>query len=140
MYSIYLQFSNLRLVRCIEGSIRLVSGDSWYNFYRGNEADSPEVNYIEDALSQGRVEMCVSGSYMSVCGDQGQGWTNEDAAVVCNELGFTRLGIYYYYTQEKFVRLMVHITSIRVPSLLLDHVLCITSLKSSCTYCRQSQL
>ena len=68
-------------------------GDSADDFYRGDEMDNDDVSYINDALSQGRVEICLQGSYGTICANGGQGWTNEDAAVVCSELGFTRLGI-----------------------------------------------
>ena len=69
-------------------------GDSAYDFYGGAERESIDVNYIDDSLSQGRVEICIHGSYGSVCANSGHGWSNEDAAVVCNELGFTKFGTY----------------------------------------------
>lgn len=79
----------------MDGSIRLVVGNSADDFYRGDEMDNDDVNYIDDALSQGRVEICLQGSYGTICANSGQDWTNEDAAVVCSELGFTRLGMTY---------------------------------------------
>lgn len=81
------------IVNCIQGSIRLVVGDSADDFYQGLEMDNIDVNYIDDSLSQGRVEICIEGSYGTICASSGHGWTNEDAAVVCNELGFTKFGM-----------------------------------------------
>ena len=79
----------------MNGSIRLVVGNSAEDFYQGDEMDNSDVNYIDDTLSQGRVEICIQGSYGTICADSDQGWSNEDAAVVCNELGFTKLGNIY---------------------------------------------
>ena len=77
---------------CMDGSIRLVVGNSAEDFYQGDEMNNGDVNYIDDALSQGRVEICIQGSYGTICANSGQGWSNEDAAVVCQELGFTKIG------------------------------------------------
>lgn len=63
------------------------------DFYQGDEMDSTDVNYIDDALSQGRVEICIQGLYTTICANRGHGWTNEDAAVACSELGFTSIGM-----------------------------------------------
>lgn len=87
-----LLLSYIPLANCTEGSIRLVVGDTADDFYQGSEMESTDVHYIDDSLSQGRVEICIRGSYATICADSGQGWTNEDAAVVCSELGFTRYG------------------------------------------------
>ena len=85
----------LFIENCMEGSIRLIVGNSAYDFYQGAEMSNSDVNYIDDALSQGRVEICIEGSYGTICANDGQGWSNEDAAVVCNELGFTKYGLYH---------------------------------------------
>ena len=54
---------------CIHGSIRLVGGNSSY---------------------EGRVEVCVSGKWGTVCN---RGWRDNDARVACRQLGYNGGGI-----------------------------------------------
>ena len=49
---------------CKEGDVRLVSGD---------------------VAAEGLVEICVLGAWGTVCDD---GWDDNDARIVCQQLGF----------------------------------------------------
>lgn len=55
-------------VDCAEGELRLVGGDHEY---------------------EGRVEICLSGEWGTVCDDI---WSGENAKVVCNQLGLNYSG------------------------------------------------
>ncbi len=52
-------------VTCQSGSVRLMDGD---------------------AENEGRVEVCLNNHWGTICDDQ---WDNNDATVVCNQLGYT---------------------------------------------------
>ena len=53
---------------CVEGKVRLVESQTLY---------------------QGRVEVCIDSQSARVCGN---GWDDNDAAVVCHQLGYGRDG------------------------------------------------
>ncbi len=62
------------------------------------------VAYVNDTRSQGWVEMCVEGQYRRVCD---KNWNNEEASVVCGELGLSRYGmglVLHAYDSLVFIR------------------------------------
>eukprot|EP00731_Ephydatia_muelleri_P031789 Em0023g296a len=73
---------------CRDGDVRLIPAGSAQNFYLGLTQTTP-FDYTNMYLSRGRVEMCVSGSYGSVCNSL---WDNSAASAVCSHLGFSPYG------------------------------------------------
>ena len=59
---------NVTVENCTNGQIKLTGGKSEY---------------------EGRVEICYAGSWSTVCPSS---WDNNEANVVCRQLGFTMIG------------------------------------------------
>ena len=76
------------LATCTEGGVRLLAGRDYDYYYPGLDADYGNL-YIKDTISQGRVQICIGGQYTKVCDDS---WDNQDASVVCRQLGFSSSG------------------------------------------------
>ena len=47
--------------------------------------------FIKDELARGRIEVCVGGRYGTISDTN---WDNEDASVICYQLGFSRYGLF----------------------------------------------
>ena len=74
---------------CEESDVRLLVGDGFEYYYGGETLDSSY--YIDDQLSIGRLELCLNGKWGVACQDY---WNEEQASVVCSQLGFARVGKY----------------------------------------------
>ena len=72
---------------CMDSEVRLLIGDNDDYYFGGEALDSSY--YIDNQLSVGRLELCLNGQWGVACQDY---WNNEQASVVCSQLGFARVG------------------------------------------------
>ena len=67
-------------VPCDENDVRMVNSTSEY---------------------EGRIEVCSNGTWHPVCDEF---WSNEDARVVCRQLGYSSVGKFFLYTSVIFLK------------------------------------
>ncbi len=71
-------------------STEVCSGHCLSSCPPGFTCESGSLRLVEGLVpGEGRVEVCLGGSYSSVCDI---GWTSEDAQVACRQLGFEHEG------------------------------------------------
>ena len=72
---------------CEDSDVRLIVGED-YDYYQGRESLDSNY-YIDNQLSIGRLELCLNGQWGVACQDY---WSDEQASVVCSQLGFAHVG------------------------------------------------
>ena len=56
-----------------------------------SEDELEDYYFIKDQLARGRVEVCTSGQYVTICDEP---WSNVEASVICRQLGLSAYGKY----------------------------------------------
>lgn len=69
--------------------IRLNIEEEYNNLITGDTANFDFVFINKNGVTGGRVETCINGSYVNLCSGS---WSNRDASLVCERLGFSPYG------------------------------------------------
>ena len=77
----------LTVATCNDGDIRLLVGDDYSLYQMENERE--DYYFVKDEVSRGRVEICMSGNWGTLCSEN---WDDIDASVTCQQLGFSPYG------------------------------------------------
>ena len=73
---------------CVNGDIRLeVSATSMPLI--GQRSSDDQTMFGKNGIRAGRVDICVNGTVGTVCSTE---WDNQDASVVCTQLGYSPYG------------------------------------------------
>ena len=83
-------FDNIVTATCSEGDVRLGIG-RFTSFYT-HITEFEDYYFIKDELARGRIEVCVGGRYGTISDTN---WDNEDASVICSQLGFSPYGLHF---------------------------------------------
>ena len=83
---------------CEDNDVRLIVGDG-NDYYYGTETIDSSY-YIDNQLSIGRLELCLNGQWGVACEDY---WRDEQASVVCSQLGFARVGKHAFVINYHFL-------------------------------------
>jgi len=81
------------------------------NYVALHENNFPSYFFVKDELTRGRVDICYNGSYESVCSDI---WKEEEASVICQQLGFSQYGesIHYDAYHSPYLALRMYVTTV----------------------------
>ena len=81
----------------MEGDVQIGIGD-FTEFYTSiNERE--DYYFIKDELARGRVEVCAGGRYGTISDTD---WDDDDASVVCSQLGFSRYGLKHFFRNTSY--------------------------------------
>ena len=108
---------------CRDGDVRLAPAGTNQNFYLGR-SQLNQFDYTNMYLSRGRVEVCINGSYGSVCSSPS--WDNNGASAVCKQLGFSPYGEDLMFVQVSKLSFHLHLPLLLHLSPLCTQVLYLT--------------
>ena len=74
----------------MDGEVRLLVGEG-DEFFLGGQLNDDQL-FDKNGLIGGRIEVCISGRYGTICDDF---WDKEDASVACRQLGFSPYGRFF---------------------------------------------